>query len=48
VSESTGDALFRVLVTLGTIHDTLASRLDSVPEEFWGAAGSTAEKALRQ
>ncbi|MBB3045571.1 hypothetical protein [Nocardioides soli] len=48
VSESTGDALFRVLVTLGTIQNALAQRLDSTPEEFWGAAWPTVEKALRQ
>lgn len=48
VSESTGDALFRVLVTLGTIQNALTPRLDSTPDDFWGTAWPTVEKALRR
>lgn len=48
VSESTGDALFRVVVTLSTIQNALAPLLDATPEQFWGEAWSTVEKALRR
>lgn len=48
VTASTGESLFRVLLTLATIHNELAPRLGTVPAEFWGPAWPTVENALRE